>query len=99
MVKYVVFGGIPAFWIDQECIDQKDEKAKFIAMQSMDVIYRRSLYPVGMLSTPVQCQEEIHSLLELLNDDLIVRQSLSQGPRLAAEVDICESPRHIRCHL
>lgn len=91
VVKYVVSGGIPAFWIDQECIDQKDEKAKTIAMQSMDVIYRRSLYPIGMLSTPVQSQEEIHSLLELLNEDLVVRQSLFQGPRLAAEVDIAKA--------
>lgn len=91
VIKYIVSSGIPAFWIDQECIDQKDEEAKVVAMQSMDVIYRRSLYPIGMLSTPLQYQDEVDLLSALLKKDLVVWQSVSQVPQLAAEVDISKA--------
>ncbi|KIW87768.1 uncharacterized protein Z519_11742 [Cladophialophora bantiana CBS 173.52] len=88
VVRYTVSGNIPAFWIDQECINQSDEKAKIAAMQSMDIIYRRSQYPVGVLSTPVRCQREIDCLLELLNGELVTQQWSLHGPKLTAEVNI-----------
>ncbi|EXJ73940.1 uncharacterized protein A1O5_02234 [Cladophialophora psammophila CBS 110553] len=88
VIRYTVSGNIPAFWIDQECINQKDEKAKIAAMQSMDMIYRRSQYPVGVLSTPVRYQREINCLLELLNGELVIQQWSLHGPKLAAEVNV-----------
>jgi hypothetical protein len=37
------------FWIDQECFDQEDPDVRQAAMDSMDLVYRKSRYPVALL--------------------------------------------------
>lgn len=86
VVKYVASGGIPAFWIGSECVDQNDEKAKIAAMQAMDVICGNSPSPIGMLPIPVQVSRRTPLLVQLLNENLVARSSLLQGTMLAAKV-------------
>jgi len=71
VIKYILSQNISIFWIDQECIDQRDKNAKNAAKQCMDVVYRRSRYPVGILSTPLCCQEDIDNLYELLKGNFV----------------------------
>jgi hypothetical protein len=56
----------PLFWIDQESIDQKNDAIKAIAMQSMDRVYSLSKFPVGLLSTLVESDEDLTLLVHLL---------------------------------
>jgi hypothetical protein len=37
------------FWIDQECFDQDDPEEHQAAMDSMDLVYKNSRYPVALL--------------------------------------------------
>jgi hypothetical protein len=56
----------PLFWIDQESIDQKNDSIKAIAMHSMDPVYSLSKFPVGLLSTLVESDEDLTLLIDLL---------------------------------
>lgn len=50
-IRYASSENIPFIWIDQECMDQEDgSNEKAIGIESMDLVYRRSRHPVGLLS-------------------------------------------------
>lgn len=84
--RYARSRKVSTIWIDQECIDQEDANAKKAAMRSMDMVYRRSRYPVGLLSTPLRHQHELDLLLLLLQGKLTVGHERSRRPQLAYEV-------------
>lgn len=54
---------IHGFWIDQECITQDDrEEEKTLAINSMEHVYRQSLFPVGLLSVCIESVDELTTL-------------------------------------
>lgn len=70
VIKYIASQGISSFWIDQECINQANKRERAEAMQSMDVVYRRSRFPVGVLSVPLTRQRQVNHLQKLLTGSL-----------------------------
>lgn len=64
VIKYAVCHGIHLIWIDQECINQDDFREKETALLSMDLVYRSSNYPLGLLlSVPIKSLENLLALL------------------------------------
>jgi len=45
------------FWIDQECFDQNDEVERQAAMESMDMVYNLSDFPVALLEMTLESSE------------------------------------------
>lgn len=81
VVKYVDHFDLPAFWIDQECIEQRNSNAKELATQSMDLVYQCSKRPLGVLTIPLHRQEQLNLLHELLHESIV---TVNDGaPRLA----------------
>jgi hypothetical protein len=67
VVKYARHYGCKYFWIDKECINQDDSKQKELAIQSMDLVYQLSSYPIALLSIRIHCAEWLNILANLLN--------------------------------
>ncbi|KAL8989244.1 MAG: hypothetical protein Q9177_001827 [Variospora cf. flavescens] len=68
-------------WIDQECIDQDDREDKETGIQSMDLVYKRAAFPVGLLNFRIRTQQEMDTMA------LIV--SIAKGYRISpTEVQI-----------
>jgi hypothetical protein len=63
-LRYARHVGCQYVWADQECIDHPKETEKAIA--SMDVVYRKSRYPVGLLATVLSQMDDIKLLRELV---------------------------------
>ena len=82
VLKYVDYSQLCAFWIDQECIDQQDSCAKESAMQSMDLVYRCTKYPLGILMVQLQQQRQLKLLHQLLRQEFVT----DNGPRLESWV-------------
>lgn len=53
-------------WVDQECIDQKNEEEKMQAMQAMDKVYSMSDWPLAVLFVPVRTHRELELLADLM---------------------------------
>ncbi|KAL8664898.1 MAG: hypothetical protein Q9168_007815, partial [Polycauliona sp. 1 TL-2023] len=49
-------------WIDQECIDQDDREDKEAGIQSMDLVYKRAKFPVGLLNIRIVDQKHMDTL-------------------------------------
>jgi hypothetical protein len=60
----------PSIWVDQDCVDQEDPIKKRDAMDSMDLVYSRSEFPVGLMATVLNTEEEISALQSLLDGEL-----------------------------
>ncbi|KAF9889727.1 hypothetical protein FE257_007033 [Aspergillus nanangensis] len=60
---------IGGFWIDQECIAQDDLEEKTLAINSMEYVYRRSQFPVGLLSVCIESEDELSTLKCVLEQD------------------------------
>ncbi|OQV05143.1 hypothetical protein CLAIMM_09929 [Cladophialophora immunda] len=69
--RFAAYVGCPNFWIDQECINQKDEGEKEVAMQCMDLVYSHSDHSVALLTVHIGYQEELDLLAELLSDSFV----------------------------
>jgi hypothetical protein len=61
-LRYAANKGLSFIWIDQECIEQDDPVEKELAIQSMHLVYRRSEYPLGLLTARLQHQQHIDAL-------------------------------------
>ena len=72
VVNYVSHFGLSTFWIDRECIEQKDSLVKECAMQSMDLVYRCSKRPLGILSTPLRRKSQLSLLHQMLLGKLVI---------------------------
>ncbi|KAF2459180.1 heterokaryon incompatibility protein-domain-containing protein [Lineolata rhizophorae] len=68
VTKYSDYCSCTLFWIDKECIDQEDSDKKELAMQSMDLVYSKSRYPVALLSVRIETEEELTILSEVLRN-------------------------------
>jgi hypothetical protein len=61
-LRYAANKGLSFIWIDQECIEQDNPVEKELAIQSMHLVYRRSEYPLGLLTARLLHQEHIEAL-------------------------------------
>lgn len=71
VIQYTISQSISSFWMDQECINQRDKRAKADAMRVMDIVYRRSHHPVGVLSVPLTHQKHVNHLRQLLEGSCV----------------------------
>jgi hypothetical protein len=58
-IAYARAVDIALIWIDQECIEQNDPIAKELAIHSMDLVYQRADYPIGLLDSYITSQGEL----------------------------------------
>ncbi|GAB7326521.1 hypothetical protein MBLNU13_g10508t1 [Cladosporium sp. NU13] len=70
-IKYANRMRSPHLWVDQDCINQEDYGEKQVAMDSMDLVYSWSKFPVGLMSTILESERDIDLLDELLCGDLV----------------------------
>lgn len=75
-------------WVDQECIKPKDTQR---AMNSMDVVYARCRYPVGLLATMLDDLDDIKLLRGLLQGKF----AFEVGNRLELRID-CRDGKVVR---
>lgn len=64
--QYAEHHGIDLIWIDEECINRNRPDEHETAMQSMDLIYSYSKFPIGLLTKPLESQEFLYLLQRLL---------------------------------
>jgi hypothetical protein len=66
-ITYALDNKIPFIWIDQECIPNREDypEEHGIAIQAMDIVYRRSDHPLGLLQDSLR-QKQLILLGELL---------------------------------
>jgi hypothetical protein len=70
-IRYANHMESPHLWVDQDCIDQTDKAKKQLAMDSMDLVYSGSKYPVGLMSTVLDSERDISLLHDLLCGNLV----------------------------
>ena len=76
-MSYADYHRAKFIWIDDECINRDDQDEHEMAMQSMDLIYSFSKYPVGLLTKPIKTPEQLDLLQGLLHSDFV---EYSGGP-------------------
>lgn len=64
-IRYANIHKLRYIWIDQECIEQDNRQDKEAGIQSMDLVYQRSAYPVGIIDCYFSKQSQI-DILELI---------------------------------
>lgn len=64
-IKYSNIHKLRYIWIDQECIEQDNLEDKEAGIQSMDLVYQQSAYPVGIIDCYFDKQSHI-DMLELI---------------------------------
>jgi hypothetical protein len=81
VVAYTWDKGLRYFWIDQECIDQADERDLETGMQAMNIVYENSIDSVAVLRTTIT---ELR-LCDTLGS-LIAFEPLTVGPTHATDI-------------
>jgi hypothetical protein len=71
------------FWTDKECSPAEDSTGKQTTTDSMDLLYRMSRHPIGLLAVILKTQSEVDYLQSLMIGHAIVRDSEDGNPRLA----------------
>lgn len=69
-LRYANYVGSSHIWTDQDCINQEDEVEKQLAMDSMDLVYSESEFPVGLMATVLDTEDDIRLLWALLGGRL-----------------------------
>ncbi|KAK0303173.1 hypothetical protein LTR82_017647 [Friedmanniomyces endolithicus] len=83
VIRYAMHHKISRFWIDQECIPQNESREKQVAMDSMDLVYRHSRYPVGLLAIKLESQHEVDTLQELLMGRFVFQSDKEEYTKVA----------------
>jgi hypothetical protein len=71
VINFTVAKGLP-FWIDKLCIEQRegsDEKED--AIQSMDLVYKNSIYTIGLLFIRIDARYQVDRLEGLLFGNIV----------------------------
>jgi len=63
-IKFAASRGVKFIWIDQECIEQDDREDKELGVQSMDLVYQRSYYPLGLLEVKIENQNLMDAMAQ-----------------------------------
>lgn len=71
VTRFAEHHGIDLIWIDDECINRNDPNEHEMAIQSMDLIYNFSEYPVGLLTKPLKSQACLELLQRLLRSEFV----------------------------
>lgn len=71
VLAYMAYRGAKLFWIDQECIVQSDSKLREEGLQSMNLVYSLSDFPVGLLTVRIEHKEEVEMLADLLTGKFV----------------------------
>ena len=79
---------VKLIWIDDECINRDDPDEHEMAMQSMDLIYSFSKYPVGLLTKPIKTAEQLDLLQGLLHSDFVEYSGGPDPPVLMPEMSV-----------
>lgn len=87
-MSYADYRRVNLIWIDDECINRDDQDEHEMAMQSMDLIYRFSKYPVGLLTKPIKTPEQLNLLQRLLHSDFVEYSSGPDPPALVTEMSV-----------
>ncbi|KAL8702468.1 MAG: hypothetical protein Q9201_004358 [Fulgogasparrea decipioides] len=61
-VAFAAIHHVGLIWIDQEVIDQNDITDISQGIQVMDMVYEQSLYPVAIIDTLIESQEQLDTL-------------------------------------
>jgi hypothetical protein len=85
LLSFAAYVRCPNIWIDKECIDQEDKASKEAAIQSMDLVYSLSDYPVALLSTVIEYQTQLKILADLLRGDFVSDGDSSQAYQFQLE--------------
>ncbi|KAK6431493.1 hypothetical protein LTR95_012347, partial [Oleoguttula sp. CCFEE 5521] len=86
-IRYARCKNVSRLWIDGECIPQVESEEKRTALDSMDLVYSRSKYPVGLLATFIETQDEANILQDLLDGEFSNQSNVDDYP-------ILTHPRH-----
>lgn len=73
VLRYANYLGLRRIWIDKECSPQGESDEQQTAMDSMDLVYRRSRYPIGLLAVFLESQSEINYLQMLMIGDMVIQ--------------------------
>ena len=68
-VTYAIQQGVNAVWIDQECINQKDDDQKEAAIQVMDLVYQKAAHAIAVLETYLETEAKINALASVFDED------------------------------
>jgi hypothetical protein len=83
VLRYARHNGLRRFWIDRECSPLEDDsEEKQITMDSMDLLYRESRHPIGLLAVILETQLEVNYLQTLMMGHATARNSEDDYPRL-----------------
>lgn len=85
ITRYMQCHGVQLLWIDRHSIPQKkckqvaclhpECKEKRHALDAMDWVYSRSDHPVALLGRPIQSEEEMETLSDILRGAMVKRQA------------------------
>ncbi|PMD65191.1 uncharacterized protein K444DRAFT_608881 [Hyaloscypha bicolor E] len=65
-VNFAASRGVKFIWIDQECIEQDDREDKELGVQSMDLVYQRSFYPLGLFEVKIERQNQMDAMAQAI---------------------------------
>jgi hypothetical protein len=82
ILRYAKHKNVCRFWIDKECSPTEESSEKQTTMDSMDLLYRTSRHPIGLLAVILETQTEVNHLQSLMLGHAIVRGSEDEYPRL-----------------
>jgi hypothetical protein len=82
ILRYAKHKNVCRFWIDKECSPEEESSEKQTTMDSMDLLYRTSRHPIGLLAVILETQSEVNYLQSLMLGHAIVRGSKDEHPRL-----------------
>ncbi|KAH7042848.1 hypothetical protein B0J12DRAFT_202569 [Macrophomina phaseolina] len=68
------------FWIDQLCVDQQSGSRKQTAILAMHQVYRRSKFPLAMLSIPINDDDDLKLLSLILSEGISDDEKILQHP-------------------
>lgn len=85
-IAYATHRGVDLIWVDQESINQDDADEQEKAVQSMDIVYSFSKYPLGLLCVPIESQEHLDLLVGLLREEFTSWSNQTQHPVLKPRV-------------
>ena len=84
-ITYADHHGVNLIWVDDDCLNRDNPEEHEKAIQSMDLIYKFSKYPVGLLTKPIGTQESLDLLFETLHSGLVEPGSI---PRLKPGISV-----------
>jgi hypothetical protein len=82
VIAYAQSCGVDPIWIDRECIPQEENSPqKEVAMNSMDIVYIRSKYPLGLLFKPIMSLVDLYILISLLEGEFVQSHDQKLTPK------------------